>query len=603
MRALTTVIVLIFVTAIPLSTAVADALPGFESTAPFHEQTRWSRLDSGVRVFVSAPADLRAGRPRRLVLYATPNGSTIEQTLGCAAATGRDWRYDIQHVAAQVRRLRELDATQDILLAVVQAPRLSWPAFRAEHSDAGEIITGLVDALVRELLCDRVVLTGHSGGGSFTFGYLNAVDALPPLIDRVVLLDSNYAYSDDDRHGDKLLAWLNGDPVRRLVVIAYDDREIVYNGRKVVGPDGGTFRASQRMLTRFRRDVALTEETLGPFAHTRSASGQIEFFIHPNPDNRILHTALVGDMNGLLHGLTLGTDLAGKWGEFGGSRAYTNWIQAEPFIEPATRPLQLPPDLPVVRLSLPERPADAQTGTAFRDRIAALPLAEREAAAVAEITAGNIPAFLRQLKPVPLEFTDDSGTEHSGVCFVTPDYLAIGSDDDFFRLPLTPQSAVTIADAAGGTLLTARVSDAVWRAADLRLEPRPLTENRESVATFWQHHQAIEEQLVGSERGLLVAGVKKDIVWTNRLREKPHKVAIYGWHYPDGRPIQPLYVGHRDRYVDYSHGLRLLHSDMLLDGRITKVVDVLQDPHLCGLLSDEGPLDEVELPSAAVWER
>jgi hypothetical protein len=293
-------------------------------------------------------------------------------------------------------------------------------------------------------------------------------------------------------------------------------------------------------------------------------------------------------MNGLLHGLTLGTDLAGKWGDFGGPRAYTNWIQAEPFVEPAARPLPLPPDLPAVRLALPERPAAELTGTAFRDRIAALPLSERESAAVAEITAGNIPSFLRQLKPVPLEF-----------CFVTPDYLAIGSDDDSFRLPLTPQSAVTIADAAGCTLLTARVSDSVWRAADLRLEPRPLTEYRESVATFWQHHQAIEEQLVGRERSLLVAGVKKDIVWTNRLREKPHRVAIYGWHHSDGKPIQPLYVGHWDRYVDYSHGLRLLHANMLVDGRNARVVDVLRDPGLCGLLSDEGPLDVAGLRRAA----
>ncbi len=586
--------------------AAADAppaLPGFEPAPVFHEQVRWSRLHNGVRVFIDAPADLPADRPRRLVFYATPNGSTIEQTLGCAAGNGRDWRFDIQHVAAQVRRLRELDQSQGLLFAVVQAPRLSWPAFRSEQEDAGRFINGLVASLAAELHCERVVLTGHSGGGSFFFGWLNSLDALPPLIDRVVLLDSNYAYSDDNRHGDKLLAWLGGDHARRLVVIAYDDREIVYNGRKVVGPDGGTFRASQRMLARFRRDVGFTEETVGPFLHIRSPSGQIEFFIHPNPDNRILHTALVGEMNGLLLGLTVGTDLAGQWGEFGGPRAYSNWIQAEPFVDPAAQPLPLPPDLPEVRLALPERPVDAPTGTAFRDRIVALPLAEREAAAVAEITAGNVPGFLRRLKPVPLEFTDVSATKHSGVCFVTPDYMAVGSNDDLFRLPLTPQAAVTLADAAGGTLLTAKVSDAVWRAAEVRLEPEPLSEDRESVATFWQHHQLIEERFAGKERGLLAAGIKKDVVWTNRLHDPPHKVALYGWHHPDGRPIQPLYVGHWDRYVDYSHGLRLLHADMLVDGRPARVADVLRDAILCRLLSDEGPIDVAALRRAADWAR
>ena len=119
----------------------AALLPGFVKSAEFAEQGRWSRLPSGVRVCVTAPLPL-TNEGRLLVIYATPNGNTAEQTLGCAAAAGRDWHFDIQHAAAQVRRLREVAANQAVTLAVVQAPGLSWPAFRSAEKEAGSIIAG-----------------------------------------------------------------------------------------------------------------------------------------------------------------------------------------------------------------------------------------------------------------------------------------------------------------------------------------------------------------------------------------------------------------------------------------------------------------------------
>ncbi|MBN2021974.1 MAG: hypothetical protein JW809_04205 [Pirellulales bacterium] len=568
---------------------LAAPLPGFQQGGPFGEQTKWDRLPSGVRMFVDAPADLRA-KERLLIVYATPNGNTLEQTLGAAASKGLDFRFDIQHVAAQTRRFRELDPSRDVVLAVVQSPVLSWPAFRQNNAKAGEIIRELVGSLAEGCGAKRIVLACHSGGGSFVLGYISAVDAIPSSVERIILLDANYSYSDEARHGDKLLAWLEGDAQRRLVVVAYDDREVTYNGKKVVGPEGGTFRASQRMIARFHRDGELAEQNRGPLRRVTGRNGQIDMLLHMNPDNKILHTALVGEMNGLLYGLALGTAREAHCG-FGEPRAYTKWIQPEPFVEPPAAAAGDSQGQTDVRLTLPDRPADAPSGSAFRDRIAAMPLAEREAAIVAEIARGNVPGFLRRMKPIPLAARDAAGTPHVGTCFVTPDYLAVGADEDFFRVPMTPRTAWKIADALGCSLLTTKLSDDVHAAAEIKLEPRPLTVDREAVATFFEHHAIIEKQLAGKPRGSLVAGIKKDVVLTNRLTEKPHKVAIHGWHYPDGRPIQPLYVGHRDTYVDYSHGVRLLAGDMLADGRRRKTLDVLEDKDLCGLVSDEGPID------------
>jgi hypothetical protein len=316
-------------TAMLPSARANELLPGFAAAPEFEEQVRWSTLDSGVRVQMSARRTMSNDR-RVLVIYATPNGSTIEQSLGCRAAEGLDWRYDIQHVAAQLRLLRATDVAADYVLAVVQAPKLSWPAFRRDEPQAGRIVPELVDSLAAEVKATSIVLSCHSGGGSFVFGTINAHEAIPGSIERIVFLDANYSYSDEDKHGDKLLAWLARDVRHRLIVIAHDDREVIFNGKKAIGPEGGTFRATGRMTSRLARDRELTESRVGSFLHTRDKSGQVQCFVHTNPENRILHTALVGDMNGLVHALTVGTDHEEKWGHFGGPRAYDKWTQAEP---------------------------------------------------------------------------------------------------------------------------------------------------------------------------------------------------------------------------------------------------------------------------------
>lgn len=259
-----------------------------------------------------------------------------------------------------------------------------------------------------------------------------------------------------------------------------------------------------------------------------------------------------------------------------------------------------------VRLPLPERPADAPNGSQFRDQIAALPRDQREAAILREITGGNVPGFLRRLIPIRVEAVDSSGARLTATYFVTCDYLAVGTDDDFFRMPMIPRTATAIADAAHCSLITAKISDDVFAAASVKLDPQPLTKDRDAAPTFFEHHQIIENQIIeqqlrGTVRGSLIAGIKKDVVQTNRLKEKPHRVAIYGWHYPNGRPIQPLYVGHVDWYVDYSHGIRLMADQMIVDGRSLAVSEVLKDPRLCVLLSNEGPLNPTELRQAAEW--
>jgi hypothetical protein len=552
------------------------SLPAF---ADFNEIERWKTFDSGIRLYVNTPPQLDPQKPTRLILYTTPNGNTLEQTLGAKKREGLDWHYDIQHVAAQTRRLREVTPRENIVLAVAQAPKLSWPAFRQGTPNANALIRDVVTEAARNLPAEdlQITLTGHSGGGSFIFGFINGADAIPANISRIAFLDANYAYDDPkDHHGDKLLAWLNADKTHRLIVIAYDDREITFDGKKVVGPEGGTFRATNRMLTRFKKDVGVTEIEESPFTHYAALNGQLQAFVHRNPENKILHTALVGEMNGLLYALTLGTPEEKTWGAFGGPRAYERWISDQP-----------------LRAAIPTRKQNAAAGSAFAARIDPLSPADRENAILQEIADGNLPDFLRCFVPISAQITGKDGKKHTATYFVTPDYLSVGHDKDFFRTPMTPMTAQAIADAFNCSLITRKMSDDIYRAAKVKLAPEPLTVDREAPKTFLQHHALIETQRAATDPtpAALIAGIKKDLVVTNRLSEKPNKVAIYGWHKLDsGQPIQPLTTVHKDTYVDYSHGVRLVSRRVMVDDNEVDLNTVLNDANLSALVSDEGPI-------------
>ena len=229
-------------------------------------------------------------------------------------------------------------------------------------------------------------------------------------------------------------------------------------------------------------------------------------------------------------------------------------------------------------------------------RIAELPRDKREEVLLSEFKAGNLPEFLRSFKRICVKAIDSKGREHTAVYEVMPDYLAVGSDKDFVRTPLTPMTAQPIADAFEYSLPTRKMVNDIYEQAEVKLEPKPLTEKREAVETFIRHNSIIEGQRAGKPLGALVAGIKKDVVITNMLLEKPDHVAIYGWHKLDGRPIQPLTTVHINWYVDYSHGIRLVKRSMLVDGNPRDIRDVLADPELCVLLSDEGPIRQPYYP-------
>ena len=243
---------------------------------------------------------------------------------------------------------------------------------------------------------------------------------------------------------------------------------------------------------------------------------------------------------------------------------------------------------------IPARAAQDLTGSQFAQYVSSMNPQEREAAILGEISKGNLPEFLRKLVPVRLQCELADGRSLTATIFVTPDYLAIGSDSDFLRIPMNLHTAMTIAERFGFVLPTRKMVDAIYIQSRYHLTPQPLPAGPQMRSTeyYSTHNHMIEDQVhgVGAPLGALVSGDKKDVVMSNRLAMNLGRIAIYGWHRGPGQPIQPLSTVHGANYADYSHGIRLISEWALVNGRLQSIRELLGNPSTAKVLSDEGPI-------------
>jgi hypothetical protein len=128
--------------------------------------------------------------------------------------------------------------------------------------------------------------------------------------------------------------------------------------------------------------------------------------------------------------------------------------------------------------------------------------------------------------------------------------------------PLSIGQARDLAAQLGCELPTPALVDAIWRAADLKLDANKLVRSHDgtpktmdSEATHADQGKRIAKLIGDKSLGTdfrLLAGAFKDVV------QKDGKVGLYGWHRANGTPIQPFYAGHAPTWRDYSQGLRLV---------------------------------------------
>lgn len=279
-----------------------------------------------IRVCINESTALPEKPPEKteLLFYALPNGNTIEQTLGKQMKPGDDWHYDIQHIAAQTRFLRREQPGKNVVLILLEAKGLSWPAWRKKHGD--EQIPKLISELQSRYSSKEpsVVLSGHSGGGSLIFGFLNACAEVPAEVTRIAFLDATYGY-DTERHNSKIGNWLKR-PCTSLCVLAYKDDEVTLNGKRIVSATGGTWYRSRLMRDDLAASFQFSEKSENDIVRVISTDRRIQFLLHTNPANKVLHTVQV-EKNGLIQSLLSGTPLEDHAYQYYGGRAYSEFIR------------------------------------------------------------------------------------------------------------------------------------------------------------------------------------------------------------------------------------------------------------------------------------
>ncbi len=260
-------------------------------------------------------------------------------------------------------------------------------------------------------------------------------------------------------------------------------------------------------------------------------------------------------------------------------------------------------------LNIPERSENAADGSEFVTQVAGLNIVDREIAVVSEILSGNVPSFSRKLRPIQISKTVHA-QHYELIYFAACDYMAIGSDQDYLYIPMTPSTAQYLADVLDCSLLTKRIVDQIYENSEIKLSPQPIppSDQMTTIQVFSQHTDSIEQQFsqLGVDRSAnnSIGGHKKDIIISNKIYSPDRdyeRVVIYGWHIDENNPIQPVYNGHSAMYADYSHGVRFVSKLAFINGDSIYVDDVLKDSDLSLLLSSEGVISKPYYPESEVF--
>jgi hypothetical protein len=130
----------------------------------------------------------------------------------------------------------------------------------------------------------------------------------------------------------------------------------------------------------------------------------------------------------------------------------------------------------------------------------------------------------------------------------------------FYFAPVGIGAADDLARKLGLELPTPALVDAIWQAADLRIDPAVViaaakghdgtARTMNAPETHAKVTAAIERAVQAHGPYRLLAGSYKDVVL------KDGRLGIYGWHRPSGIVVQPFFSGHARGWADYSQGLR-----------------------------------------------
>jgi len=291
------------------------------------------------------------------------------------------------------------------------------------------------------------------------------------------------------------------------------------------------------------------------------------------------------------------------------------------------------------RGGFPGRPFGAPTGSAFMASIAGKEAPkswqQREDDIAKQLINGNFPDFLLKWQTVDI----DAGGGLKGRVWVMPDYLSIGTDQDWVYIPMSAPTAQRVADALKCILPTAKLCHDIYTASHLKLprldrdyylegnkrpQRKTAVKNCSQVSTcaYEEHSTAIQTQLkaLGGTPGTFVAGHKKDVIIAPNYPK--NRVAFQGFYNKSGIPAEPCQekhhaisdpackkpgtptFAHERIFADYAQGVRLVRATMRVEGEadLMKVSDVLAHERYHKLLSPQGRIVPARVPDVPVYD-
>lgn len=247
-----------------------------------------------------------------------------------------------------------------------------------------------------------------------------------------------------------------------------------------------------------------------------------------------------------------------------------------------------------------DKPQASLTGWDFMLKADNMGFWKLEDAIVEAVLEGNMPQELRSFRKIVFRTPVVDSVEilrkpHKVEIWVLPDYISIGTSNNFVRMPMGPLAAQRIADSLNCILPTTFLVDRIAEVSQghLNIFPfRPLGSRNSQPIVYQDSNNAINAlyNAKGYKFGQFISGLKKDVVLTYKIHTLPgneNRVAIYGWHHPSGKAQQPLHVKHGNFYADYSHGIRLIYRTVKVDGKEYDAKEILESPQMYRLLSNE----------------
>lgn len=167
--------------------------------------------------------------------------------------------------------------------------------------------------------------------------------------------------------------------------------------------------------------------------------------------------------------------------------------------------------------------------------------------------------------------------------------------DGLLRLPVSWKDTLAICKKLGWCPPTSAISDAVWKAATVRIAPVPMgdfttpdkakeTSKKMVRLGFCQaHNKNVDAKIPADRASELCATEGKDWILSKRNLTAPNAATTYGWHQLNGKPIQGLGPdekppAHDDGHFDQTQVLRPIkrQAKRAGDGAVVDLLDELE---------------------------